>query len=226
MLIEVSLWADAAEAIVQRQIPRGKRPSASTPMSSASLGGAVRVAATRARSQVRRFAVANHLDSFGTFTTAEFVPSADILRETAIWIRKVRAVEANGDRFPYVFVIEGGNGGIRPHVHALMPMPIGEACVSTWPLGHSKQVKLGTNDEIREKAHYMSKEFGDRLIVGRQRYRVAQGFQPERQRRVFASLDEARAWTAEVMGEDRSKEWSSGGDDDWRGPSTRVWTWG
>ena len=133
---------------------------------------------TKRRSTIRRYGVVNDLTSFVTLSVQGARPPA---REVVIAsaMRTFRNVKnAVGGAFPCVWVVEGGTGyGGRGHVHALVPPMLAAVVCEKWGSGSTDHQELATAEDIRRKAHYMTKAlpFGEGKQV-----RPAPGFAPER----------------------------------------------
>lgn len=193
-------------------------------------------AARRAVASVRRYCASNRLNRLGTLTYA-----GDGNHDPALLVDHVgeffRSLRRNlgGDALPYLWVPEWHPGGHGLHVHFAVGRYVPKAKIAAaWPHGfvHIKligdlPVGSGTLGEARQAARYLSKyvakTFGDdKRILGRHRYEVAQGFQPQRVQLYGRSEAEVVARASEVMGAEPAVWWSSSKVEHWdRGPA--VW---
>jgi hypothetical protein len=196
--------------------------------------------ARRARTRVRRYCAANGLSRFGTLTYGPpFCTDPEQLRgDIARFFRRLRTAQNEGP-LPYVWVPEFHADGVRFHAHFAVDRFIPRARVETaWGHGYIKIKRLtdlpvGSTswDEARRAAgyvsKYVSKTFTGPQVFGRQRYGVAEGFQPTVLRIEGTSaaqvLDEA---VAVMGGWLPSKRWSSEDSEGWKGPPAVWFAWG
>lgn len=194
-------------------------------------------AARRARTQARRYAIANKCNKLTTLTQAEEYRTEDPLEMKARMDRFCRVVFAyTGHPVPMLWVVERGEKGTkRLHIHVAHRVYLPKSVLrKAWSYGFVEarriEVRGGLREQCRVAASYLSKYLSkesERGGFGRHRYEVTQGFQPELVRRstqsLYASVEAAR----EVMGGGElvtvaaSEDW-----EDWRGPPVRVATWG
>jgi hypothetical protein len=187
---------------------------------------------------VRRYCAANGLSRFGTLTYGPpFCTNPDVLRaDLARFFRRLRAAQAEGP-LAYVWVPEFHRDGKRFHAHFAVDRYIPQKRIeAAW--GHGwVSIKRLTNlpvgstswDESRRAAayvsKYVSKTFTGPQVFGRQRYGVAEGFQPTVQRIVGSSAAHVLADAADVMGGLPSRRWYSIDEQDWKGPPAVWFAW-
>lgn len=196
-------------------------------------------AARRARTRMRRYAVANRLDRKGTLTYAPpfcFDPR-QAREDVARFMRSIRA-ELGGKPFPYVWVPEWHKDEERLHLHFGVGRYVRQTLIrDVWGHGY---VSINRRPSTRHGApeieasrvaagylsKYLSKTFDRPDLGGLHRYEVAQGFQPRAIE--FIGTHEGQVLDAgcEVMGSRPSFRWSSDDADDWQAPPTRTYQWG
>lgn len=204
---------------------------------SANPARSIEEAARRARSRVRRYAVTNALNRLGTLTYAESERDPKAHREhLAEFFRNLRVV-LGGRNFPYVWVPEWHPGGHGLHAHFAVGRFIGRALISdAWGRGFVSIKLLGDmpfgatpRDEARGAAGYLSKyvakAFADRDVLGRHRYDVAQGFQPNKERLFAASREELLDLACERMRAKPSYLWLSDAVESWNRPPALWVSW-
>jgi hypothetical protein len=195
--------------------------------------------ARRARTRVRRYCAANGLSRFGTLTYGPpFCTDPEQLRgDIARFFRRLRTAQGQGP-LPYVWVPEFHADGERFHAHYAMDrfVPRGRI-VEAWGHGHVfikrlNGLPVGSSswDEARRAAgyvsKYVSKTFTGPQVFGRQRYGVAEGFQPSVQRIVGTSAANVLGDAVTVMGGLPSRRWYSIDEEDWKGPPAVWFAWG
>ena len=193
-------------------------------------------AARRARGKVRRYCAANRLNRLGTLTYAG-AGCHDLDRLVADVGRFFRQLRAGlgGKPFAYVWVPEWHKTGHGLHVHFAVGRYIKRSLIEdAWGHGfvHIKllgdlPVGSGSLGEARKAAGYLSKYVGkaftDDRLPGRNRYDVAQGFQPKITPVWGTSRAEAIREASDRMGgRAPSYVWSSDRTDGWQGPPA-VW---
>ena len=143
-----------------------------------------------------------------------------------------RLRELVGERFPYAWVTEWHPGGHGIHVHFAVDRFIAHATVVTaWQHGKIVHVSGPKRREetgrgaARRVARYIAKYLAKDVSlvpVGRHRYDVAQGFQPQRLVFEARTRDEACDLACEVMGAVPDRFWESRDSAEWQGPAT-IW---
>jgi hypothetical protein len=148
-------------------------------------------AARRARGKVRRYCAANRLNRLGTLTYAGdgCHDMTELVTHLGVFFRRLRR-ELGGDPFAYVWVPEWHKSGHGLHAHFAVGRFIKRSLIErAWGHGfvHIKwlgdlPVGSGALGEARAAVGYLSKyigkAFADDRVPGRNRYDVAQGFQP------------------------------------------------
>jgi hypothetical protein len=196
-------------------------------------------AARRARTKIRRYAVANRLNRLGTLTYAGVGchDPAELRADVASFFKGLRPA-LSGVRFPYVWVPEWHASGHGLHVHFAVGRYVPQTLIrSTWGRGHV-HIKLladlpvgsGAVAEARLAARYLSKYVGKELDDGRRRaglhrYEVAQGFQPERIALTGRTDDDVLEQASERMGGAPSIVWRSSSVEGWHGPPACWVAW-
>ena len=187
-------------------------------------------AGRRARGKLRRYCAANLLNRHATLTYRPpgcFDP-AQLRADVAAFFRGLRG--QLGKRFPYVWVPEFHPGGHGYHVHVALGRYVSRGVIErAWPHGHF-WIKLvgnlpagaGAVGEARIVAGYMakyvSKTFDDeRRPLGRHRYEVGQGYQPEKVLVYGCSVEDVIARASLLMGCLPSYVWLSP-KEGWHGP--------
>jgi hypothetical protein len=204
----VSLFPDAGEGVAvfhsadaRRRVGSGGDPEESR-----------RVAARRARTQVRRYCAANRLNRFATLTYAPpFCRDPRGLREHMGRFFRTLRRQLGGDALPYLWTGELHADGLRWHAHFAVGRYVAQKKIeSAWPYGFVHIKLLGdlpygsvALDQARVAARYLSKYVGKSFAEQRQglhRYEVAQGFAPRREGARGRSSEEVLAWAAARMG--------------------------
>jgi hypothetical protein len=196
-----------------------------------------RRAARRAKTQVRRYCVANRLRRLVTLTYGPpFCTSHDqVVRDVGDFIRKLRRVLGLKGPIPYVWVPELHKDGQRYHVHVVvdrfLPKPVLRQC---WPHGFVDIREVRNRGRAKGEAmrrvagyvaKYVSKTYEDGG-AGRHRYEVGQGCQP-----VSLELEASRPGTFARLaslhfgGHPPSSSWSSSSQEHWDGPPVEVFQW-
>lgn len=167
-------------------------------------------AARRARSKVRRYCAANGLNRLGTLTYAgEGCHEPRVLRtDLGRFFRRLR--DRVGERFPYLWVPEWHKSGHGLHAHFAVGRFIGRGLIEeAWGQGfvHIKlignlPVGSAVRTEARAAAGYLAKYISKDMdrATGLNRYDVAQGFQPARQRLEAPTETEVVGLASERMG--------------------------
>ena len=200
----------------------------------------LRRAARRARTQVRRYCVANRLRRLITLTyRPPFCTSHDqVVKDVGLFIRHLRKSLGIEGRFAYVWVPELHKDGQRYHVHVVVDRFIPKRMVEeAW--GHGfvdvreirNQGKAGNKGEAMRRvagyvAKYVGKSYDDQGAGGRHRYEVGQGCQPISLELTAPRTDVFRGLAALSFGGlAPSATWSSGSQEWWTGPPVEVWQW-
>lgn len=214
-------------------VPRGR---AGDPARAAAEAG------RRARGRVRRYCAANGLNRLGTLTYGppRCTDPAQVRSDVAEFFRGLRA-GLGGEPFPYVWVPELHKDGVHFHVHFAVGRYIPRGLIAdVWGRGfvHIKSlgglpVGSGRLSESRVAARYLSKyvakSFGQdpsTRVLGRHRYDVAQGFQPEVVRLHGRTPDDVLGQASEMLGAEPAHRWSSAEAEEWAG-APAIWAqWG
>ena len=222
----LSLYPLAGEGggclVVRRSnVPTGRRPD---PVRSQAEAG------RRARGKLRRYCAANVLNRHATLTYAgSGCDDPAMLRaDVAAFFRALRA--QLGVAFPYVWVPEFHPGGHGYHVHVAFGRYVPRGAIGrAWGHGFfwikligDLPVGSGSRAEGRVVAGYLakyvSKAFEDeRRPLGRHRYEVAQGFQPEKILVYGSSAEDVIARASQYMGAEPTNVWFSP-KEGWHGP--------
>lgn len=196
-----------------------------------------RRAARRARTQVRRYCVANRLRRLVTLTYAPpFCTDHDqVVNDVAQFVRRLRKA-LHVEAFPYVWVPELHKDGQRYHVHVVIDRFVPKAVVAEcWGHGFVDVRQIRNNGEgngtaMRRVAGYVAKYVAKTYedeAGGRHRYEVGQGFQPisleltAPRPEAFAGLAAMHAFNGEAP----ATAWSSSSAEMWTGPPVEVWQW-
>jgi hypothetical protein len=203
----------------------------------------LRRAARRARTQVRRYCIANQLFRMWTLTYgAQLGPRAtthaQVVNDVANFVRQLRKNLPGNPRFAYVWVPELHADGVHYHVHFLVdrfvtPGVMEKSWGHGWvgvPKGKDKNGQpIRGKGAIRRAAGYASKYVGkayEDRSAGGHRYECAQGFQPVglevRAEQLSTFLGIASAWFG---GQVPSSAWSSSSVEQWTGPPVHMWFW-
>jgi len=226
VLWALSLYPQAREgggslSVRRSNLPSGRRPD---PARSAAEAG------RRARGKLRRYCAANVLNRHATLTYGPpgCLDAAGLRADVAGFFRGLR--DQLGGRLPYVWVPEWHPGGHGYHVHVALGRYVPRGVIErAWPHGHF-WIKLignlpagaGALGEARVVAGYLakyvSKAFDDeRRPLGRHRYEVGQGFQPEKVLVYGRSAEDVIARASRLMGCPPSYVWLSP-KEGWHGP--------
>jgi hypothetical protein len=188
---------------------------------------------------LRRYCTANVLNRHATLTYA--APGCDdpaVLRsDVAAFFRQLRA--ELGTAFAYAWVPEWHPGGHGYHVHVALGRYVPRGTIGrAWGHGFF-WIKLigdlptgsGSRREARVVAGYLAKYVGkafedDRRPLGRHRYEVAQGFQPERVECYGISAADVVERASGVMGSKPERVWLSSSVEGWHGPPACWAQWG
>ena len=195
-------------------------------------------AARRARTRLRRYCAANRLNRLGTLTYAGagIHDPVKARGDIATFFRSLRS-GIGGRPLPYAWVPEWHPGGHGLHFHFAVGRFIKRSHIeSAWGHGfvHIKllgdlPVGSGALEEARRAARYLSKYVAKGMdgddLGGLHRYDVAQGFQPEVERIVAPTADEAIEIASERMGSAPSITWQSRQEVEWHGPPARWVQW-
>ena len=200
------------------------------------------IAASRARTKIRRYCVANRTNRFWTLTyDGEGCHDPLVLRsDLGQFFRELRTVR-NGERFPYVWVPEWHKTDHGLHAHFVCDRfihrsVIAEAWQRTPGHGFVKGKLIGDlgvaatrADEARIAARYISKymdkDVDEKRVLGLHRYDCAQGFQPRKFTVPGPKLDQAIERAADLMGGFPTKVTNSGEWPNWSGPTAVALTW-
>lgn len=197
-----------------------------------------KMAASRARTTLRRYCTANRLNRLGTVTYGgEGCHDPRRLREDMagffIGLRRL----LGGEPFPYAWVPEWHHKDHGLHAHFAFARYVKRSLIEdAWGRGfvHIKLIgdlPVGSTavDEARVAARYLAKYVGKTFdeagITGLHRYEVGQNFQPKRLRVYGRTMGEALSEACRIMGGapvevSISKDWG-----DWSGPQAMVATW-
>ena len=196
-------------------------------------------AARRARSKVRKYCAANHLNRLGTLTYqgAGCHDPMVLRRDVASFFRALRSLLDGRRPLPYIWVPEWHPGGHGLHVHFAVGRYIRRSVIEVaWPHGfvHIKllgdlPVGSGAVAEARAAAGYLAKYVGKAFhtarIAGLHRYEVAEGFQPEITVVWGTSQHEAIAKASALIGAEPSVLWFSDEVALWHGPPALWVQW-
>jgi len=197
-----------------------------------------RVAASRARTAVRRYCAANRTNRFGTLTYGNggCRDPKQVRRDVGEFFRNLR-MGLGGRPLPYVWVPEFHADGERFHVHFAVARYIRRSLIEdAWGRRHVHIKLLGDLpvgssevDEARQSARYLSKYFGKDMgscrELGLHRYDVAQGFKPRQVKLFSADLRGVIGDACDLMGGrpqvfTTSDEWPQ-----WGGPFVVAMSW-
>lgn len=184
----------------------------------------------RARSRLRRYAAANHLDRLVVLTYREGTSDLKrVKRDVRLFIkRKLRPMV--GPDMPYAVTWELHKSG-NWHVNILLNSYVRHKRLErAWGRGFVWITKFksrtGGKDAAREAARYVAKYAGkdvEGMPGSVHRYEVAEGFQPAAVRLYGASL-------ADLFSQAEEQDlpaymWRSSSLDDWRGPPVAFASW-
>jgi hypothetical protein len=194
------------------------------------------IAARRARSQVRRYCVANLLSRLGTLTYggAGCHDPDGLRRNVHAFFRELRGEV--GSSFPYLWTAEWHPGGHGLHVHFAVGRYLPRGFIErAWPHGfvHIKLLgdlsyNVSTVGEARHVAGYLSKYVAKSMDGGRRglhRYDVAEGFAPAEERSSSRSSGLAVAGAVERMGRAPDYRSDSGDWHGYDGPPALFLSW-
>lgn len=181
----------------------------------------------RARSRVRRYCRHNRLTELLTLTYADPPELDGVSRDVDLFWRRWRRVTGLS-RAPFCLVPEWGKKTGRLHLHmavnwwgAMECVEVCEACATVGLLrvrgdipragslcigcvwGHGFVGRPNSIGDVGGLTKYLAKYLGKDLgagLVGRQRYRVAQGFLPPQVRFAAMTYAEARSTVSRLMG--------------------------
>ncbi len=203
-------------------VPSGRRPD---PARSRAEAG------RRARGKLRRYCAANVLNRHATLTYGPpgcFDPTR-LRADVAAFFRGLR--DQLGAGFPYVWVPEFHPGGHGYHVHVAFGRYVPRGAIGrAWRHGHfwiklvgDLPVGSGSRGEARIVASYLAKYVSkslddERRPLGRHRYEVAQGFQPEKILVYGCSAEDVIARASAFMGAAPSYVWISSSGEGRHGP--------
>jgi len=193
-------------------------------------------ASRRASGRLRRYAVGNRLNRFGTLTYAvACTEPKQVSKDVGTFFRDLR--NEIGRPFPYVWAREWHPGGHGLHVHFLVGRFIRQRLIrEVWGRGlvdirARGQVRLGEGSaaEARNAARYMAKYIrkatDEDRIPGMHRYEVAQDFQPKPVfLRASSEFDAVRA-ASQKMGGSPAVHWRGFDDPEWSGPIVAWMAW-
>ena len=192
-------------------------------------------AARRARGKIRRYCTANRLNRLGTLTYRGAGNHDPVLLRLHLgeFFRGLRS-GLGGRPVPYLWVPEWHKGGHGLHAHFAVGQFVKRGLIeAAWPHGfvHIKligdlPVGTGPIGEARRAAGYLAKyvgkDFDHEKLLGRHRYEVAQGFQPEPVTLHGYLLDDVMRQAIAAMGRPPSYVWQSQISEGWQGPPA-VW---
>lgn len=171
----IQAWPEAREASVYLK-GRATSPGANKLTGMQGAGGDP--AASRAQGAVRRYTVSHALKTFAVLTANGLTPSD--------WVRQIKSLldelrEHLGRQFPFLYTFELGDSRSNLHANLLLPCPPNEVKLTKlWTPGFRPNVQqMGSVDERRKVASYISKEFKWGPAVGRYRYYFRYGTTPE-----------------------------------------------
>jgi hypothetical protein len=231
----LSLFPTAAEAGGCLRVPHARRGGYGEP----DPDRVTHEAARRARTKIRRYAVANRLNRLGTLTYAGAgCHDPAQVRADVAWFFKTLRPALGNKPFPYVWVPEWHASGHGLHVHFAVARYVPQTLIrDTWGRGHV-HIKLlgdlpvgsGSLGESRLAARYLCKYVGkdfedERRRAGLHRYEVAQGFQPERTMLTGRTDHEVVKRASLHMGGSPSSVWRSSAVDGWHGPPALWVAW-
>ena len=189
-------------------------------------------AARRARGKLRRYCAANVLNRHATLTYAP--PGCDdparLRADLAAFFRELRDGLDAGP-LPYVWVPEWHPGGHGFHVHVALGRYVPRSAIErAWRHGFfwirligDLPVGSGSRREARVVAGYLAKYVSksfedDRRPLGRHRYEVAQGFQPDKVLVYGVSAEDVIERASRVIGSGPERVWLSSEVEGWHGP--------
>jgi len=189
-------------------------------------------AARRARGKLRRYCAANILNRHATLTYAPpgCEDPATLRADLAAFFRELRdGLEAGP--LPYVWVPEWHPGGHGFHVHVALGRYVPRSAIErAWRHGFfwirligDLPVGSGSRREARVVAGYLAKYVSksfedDRRPLGRHRYEVAQGFQPDKVLVYGVSAEDVIERASRVIGSGPERVWLSSEVEGWHGP--------
>ena len=200
------------------------------------------MAASRARTKVRRYCVANRTNRFWTLTyEGEGCHDPAVLRDDLGQFFRGLRNELGGKPFPYVWVPEWHKTDHGLHAHFVVGRYINRTLIkAVWQRvpGHGFEkgrligdlgVGAGRVEEARIAARYiakyMNKDVDVKHVLGLHRYDVAQGFQPKKITVHGPQLLEAIEKASELMGGYPARVSTSNEWPDWTGPSAVALSW-
>jgi len=234
----LNVWPDALEASGSFQAAgrRGRRAGYTPKGEGVDPERSRLEAGRRAAGRLRRYAVANRTNRFGTLTYAEAEEDVDEAHEDiADFFRRLRA--GVGKVFPYCWVTEWHPGGHGLHVHFAVGRYVHWSVIkAAWGRGRidirrrqNLRMGAGVVDEARQAARYLAKyvrkSFGDDRPSNLHRYDVAQGFQPKEVRLVGRSPMEVIEAAARLVGRQPDYRWRSRDEEEWFGPPAIFVSW-
>jgi hypothetical protein len=191
----------------------------------------------RARKIVRRYCTANGIDRLVTLT---FRPPfctdpRELTEHRKRFIRRLRC--SLDHRFPYVWVPELHQDGVKLHAHMGINRFVKKGQMAeVW--GHGfvdlRLIRVrGAANELQHRrraasylSKYIGKAFDQPATFGCHRYEVGQGCQPRCEKQTFATEEEARAWASTLMGGNTPTfVFDSDTLDDHKGPPFRAAFW-
>jgi hypothetical protein len=198
-----------------------------------------RVAASRARTTVRRYCTSNRLNRLGTLTYAgNGCHEPEALRQHLGEFFKNLRAGLGGHPFPYVWVPEWHKTDHGLHAHFACAQFIKRSLIEeAWGRGFVHIKLLGdlpsgssTVDEARRAGRYLSKymdkDFGRVRSMGLHRYDRAQGFEPKKILVHGSSYEDAYHGVCAAMGGEQPEKVSCSTDwPGWSGPFAVAMTW-
>jgi hypothetical protein len=235
----LSLYPDAAEGSCVFR-PSLRAPRMYVPPGYAANPERARAeAARRAKTKLRRYAVANRLDRFGTLTYAGAgcQDPRQARADVAVFMRQLRTA-LGGRPLPYVWVPEWHKTGHGVHLHFALSKYVRYTVIrSVWDHGnisikritgqrHGASKVEGSRIAAGYLSKYLAKTFESPELGGLHRYEVAQGFQPKKLGFTGTHEGEVLDAACEVMGSSPTSTWSSDESTDWQAPPARSYRWG
>ena len=192
-------------------------------------------AARRARSKLRRYAVANRLDRLGTLTFASdgCHDERELRRHVRHFVKRLRPALGDG-RFPYVWVPEWHKThGLHAHLlvgrfikHQLLEDVWGHGFVHIKRIGPRRGSGLAASrTSARYLSKYLDKTFDHPRTPGLHRYELGQGFMPRVERIEGTSRASVLEEASRRMGGRPSYLWDSFGLEGWTGPPALMAVW-
>ncbi len=237
----LNLFPDAFEAGGSFQASR-RAPSTRVPGApAANPERAQAEAGRRARTNLRRYCVANRLNRLGTLTYEGdgCHDQRQVRQDVGVFFRALRR-GLGGSPLPYVWVPEWHKTDHGLHLHFAIGRYVPRSTIkAAWdvPGAGFVHIKLlgdlpvgsGSVAEARKAAGYLgkyvTKSFDQERPRGLKRYDVAEGFGPKFRRLSGRSADEVVDKACSLMGAEPSWCWSSREVEDWKGAPAIAVRW-